>query len=401
MSSTPRSVSIFGVTGSIGQSAADVVESDPGRFDVVCVTADKNVAGLAAAARRLKARAAVIAREDLYKELKDALAGADIEAAAGPRALDEASQTPVDVTLCAMAGFAGLGPLMNSLKHGRVVAIANKEPLVAAGPLVMEAAKKYGATLLPVDSEHNAIFQVFDFTRPQAVEKIILTASGGPFRDWSRAQMAQASVAEALAHPTWRMGRKISIDSATMMNKALEVIEAHYLFAMPAERIEVLVHPESVIHSMVEYSDGSVLAQLGASDMRTPIAHALAWPERMRTPGQRLDLQRMNTLRFAPVDTERFPAIPLAYECLRDGPHACLALNAANEVAVHNFLNGRIGFLDIVDYVRMGVAAASPRPLSDLAEIVEMDQSIRRLTQDAIARGRPAFSSPSKTVVTS
>ena len=384
MSSRVKSINILGITGSVGGAAMDVIVSQPERFDVHAVTAHRNAEELAQRARAIKARRAVIADATLYARLKDLLSGSGIEASAGPDALDEAASQPVDCTLAAIMGMAGLRPLMAAIKHSSCVAIANKEPLVAAGAQVMAAARAHGTHLLPVDSEHNAIFQVFDHARPEGIEKIILTASGGPFRTWGRAEMALATPAQALAHPNWVMGQKISIDSATMMNKALEVIEAHVLFGMPPERIKVLLHPESIIHSMVEYKDGSVLAQMGASDMRTPVAHALAWPERMHTPGQRLDFSSLKSLTFEQPDDDRFPALRQAYGALAAGPWACVALNAANEIAVEAFLQSRIGFLGITEAICHIMDETGPESLNTLEDVMAFDQTVRRAAQNYI-----------------
>lgn len=383
-SEIPKGVSIFGATGSIGQSAADVIVSDPGRFSVRTVTAHSNAGKLAETAKRLNARHAVIGDEAKLGALKDALSGTAITASGGGKALIEAAQEETDLALVAIVGFAGLPVVMNALYSAGAVAIANKEPLVAAGRLVMAEAQKHKTKILPVDSEHNAIFQVYEPDNAAAIEKIILTASGGPFRTWSAEQMKTATTDQALAHPNWVMGEKISIDSATMMNKALEVIEAHYLFGIERERIEVLIHPQSVVHSMVEYADGSVLAQMGASDMRTPIANVLAWPGRMKTPGQRLDLKKMKELHFEAPDTGLFPALALAYDCLAAGEYACIALNAANEVAVDAFLNKKIIFTDIVNCAKSVLDAAASTPLNALEDIISYDGSSRRAAQEYI-----------------
>lgn len=388
MSLPVKSIAILGVTGSIGQSTKDVILSAPGVFDVRAVTAQSNVQGLARDAKDLGATVAVIGDEDKYEELKAALAGSAIEARAGRKALEDCVPAGTDLCLSAITGMAGLRPLLNAIAHCKAVAIANKEPLVAAGHLVKEAASKSGCTILPVDSEHNAIFQVFDFDRPESVERIILTASGGPFRSWSLEQMAAATPEQALAHPTWSMGRKISIDSATMMNKALEVIEAQVLFGLKAEQIEVVIHPQSVVHSMVEYVDGSILAQMGASDMRTPIAHALAWPARMKTPGQRLDFRALKTLVFEQPDFERFPALSLAYECLNEGGDAALTLNAANEVAVEAFLAGELDFLGIIRTVEYALGNREKADLRDLDAIIEADRLVRVLARTYIKQTR-------------
>ncbi len=378
-----KSVSILGVTGSIGRSTADVVASQPQDFSVEVVTAHTQAEDLAAAARRLNAKRAVIADEGCYEALQEALAGSGIACSAGEAALNEAAAIPVDWTMAAIVGMAGLPPLMRAIGRGGVIAIANKEPLVSAGPFVIDAAKKSGATLLPVDSEHNAIFQVFERDNKNAIEKIILTASGGPFRATPLDALDSVTPQQALAHPTWSMGHKISIDSATMMNKALEVIEALVLFDLPAEKIDVLIHPQSVVHSMVEYADGSILAQLGASDMCTPIAHTLAWPRRMATPGRKLDLGQLRTFTFEPVDNERFPAIGLAYDCLKAGLAARIAFNAANEVAVAAFLSHKIAYLDIVNVVKATLEQTLPA-VGTLDDVLALDQSMREAARSCI-----------------
>ncbi|MCB9989168.1 MAG: 1-deoxy-D-xylulose-5-phosphate reductoisomerase [Rhodospirillales bacterium] len=381
-----KTINILGATGSVGRSTVDLVLSQPDRFSVQAVTANENARALADMAVQLKARKAVVADPRKYQELKESLSGTGVEAAAGAEALLDAAAQPVDWTMAAIVGMAGLLPIMKAIEHSRCVAIANKEPLVAAGPLVMEAAKKHGTKLLPVDSEHNAVFQVFDHERPAGIDRIILTASGGPFRTWTREKMAAATPEQAVAHPNWSMGAKISVDSASMMNKALEVIEAHYLFAMPPEKIKVLVHPQSVIHSMVEYSDGSVLAQLGAPDMRTPIAHALAWPDRMKTSGQRLDWAKLKHLDFEDLDDVRFPAVDLAYQCLNNGAAACIAFNAANEVAVDAFLSRRLGFSGIIEAIRQTLRQAGCSSLKNLEEVIAFDATVRDITKSYISR---------------
>jgi 1-deoxy-D-xylulose-5-phosphate reductoisomerase len=380
MSSPVKTINILGATGSVGRCAADVIMAAPGRFDVTCVSAYDNAAELAELAVKLGAKKAVLANPAYFPVLKESLGGTGIEALCGEEALAEITCMNVDVTLAAIVGIAGLRPVMNAVQHSRAVALANKEPLVAAGAQVMALAAQQGTKILPVDSEHNAIFQVFDPARRSDIEKIILTASGGPFRAWSVEDMRRATPAQALAHPNWTMGRKISIDSATMMNKALEVIEAHYLFDMPPEKIDVLIHPQSVVHSLVEYCDGSVLAQMGASDMRTPLANVLAWPERLPTPGERLDLRKMTALNFEEPDPRKFPALRMAYDCLRAGPAACITLNAANEIAVDAFLRGRIGFLDIVCCVDHILQTMKPRLLAGMDDIYDFDESVRTAT---------------------
>jgi 1-deoxy-D-xylulose-5-phosphate reductoisomerase len=379
-----KTVTILGSTGSVGRSTVDLIMSQPDRFTVQALTCNSNIELLAEQAKKLKAKKAVAANPEVYNELKERLAGTGIEAAAGPQALLEAAAMPADWIMAAIVGVAGLAAVMKAVAQGTCVAIANKEPLVAAGPLVLAAARKAGTTLLPVDSEHNAIFQVFDRERPEGIDRIILTASGGPFLDWPVGKMACATPAQAVAHPNWAMGAKISVDSATLMNKALEVIEAHYLFGIPPEKIEVLVHPQSIIHSMVEYRDGSVLAQMGAPDMRTPIAHTLAWPERMKTTGKKLDFSRAMQMEFRPVDFKKFPALPMAYQCLAEGQAACMAFNAANEVAVAAFLSGRIGFLEIATIAAYILDNVRKEKLSSLEDILLADKVVRALAESHI-----------------
>lgn len=380
-----KTVSILGSTGSVGRSTVDLIQSQRHMFDVRVLTAQSNVDLLAEQARALEAKLAVIGDEKLYQALKTKLAGTETDVAAGRQAVIDAAGMDADWVMAAIVGMAGLEPLMNAIARGKAVAIANKEPLVAAGPLVMAQAQRYGAKILPVDSEHNAIFQVFENQNKAAIERLVITASGGPFRTWTKAQMARATPEQAVAHPNWSMGAKISVDSASMMNKALEVIEAHYLFDMPAEKIDVVVHPQSVVHSMVEYADGSFLAQLGASDMRTPIAYALAWPSRMPTSGQRLDLTQLRRLDFEPLDHDRFPAVGRAFACLRAGQAACLVFNAANEVAVQAFLDGKIGFLAIHDVISGALDHFdAPGSLQTLEDILLLDQTVRQHSESYI-----------------
>ncbi|KAA0598704.1 1-deoxy-D-xylulose-5-phosphate reductoisomerase [Azospirillum lipoferum] len=374
----PRSVTILGSTGSVGTQTVDLVSRNPERFPVEALTANRNVALLARQARQLKARMAVVADPAAYAELKELLSGTGIEVAAGSEAVAAAAERPADWVMAAIVGAAGLEPTLAAVRRGAIVAFANKEVLVCAGALMMEEVKAHGATLLPVDSEHSAIYQVFDFERTDSVARLILTASGGPFRTRDRAFMAAVTREQAVAHPTWDMGAKISVDSATMMNKGLELIEAHFLFGIPEERIDVLVHPQSVIHSLVEYVDGSVLAQLGTPDMRTPIAYALGWPARIATPTERLDLVKAATLTFEEPDPVRFPALRLARAALQSGGGAPTILSAANEVAVQAFLDRRIGFLDIERIVEETLTALPHRPLRDLAAVREADADARR-----------------------
>lgn len=376
-----RRVTVLGSTGSVGTQTIDLICRAPDAFEVVALTAARNVDLLARQAWTLRPQLAVVADPACYGALKDALSGSGVAAAAGSQAVADAAARPSDWVMAAIVGAAGLAPTLAAVRSGAVVAFANKEVLVCAGDLVMREAAACGARLLPVDSEHSAIFQCFDFDRPQGVRRLILTASGGPFRAASREFMAGVTPAQAVAHPVWSMGAKISVDSATMMNKGLELIEAHHLFALPEDRIDILVHPQSVVHSLVEYVDGSVLAQLGAPDMRTPIAYALAWPERMETPAERLDLVKAATLTFEAPDELRFPALRLARQSLQRGGGAPTILNAANEVAVAAFLEGRIGFLDIERVVEGTLAALPAAELSDIGAVIALDGEARRRAQ--------------------
>ena len=374
---TPRTLSIFGATGSVGTSTLDLVAREGEAFRVLALTANGDASALAQAALRHGAQVAVIADESKYAELRDALAGSGVEAAAGARALIDAARLGADWTMAAIVGCAGLEPTLAALEGGKTVALANKESLVSAGALMMAAAHRSGATLLPVDSEHNAIFQCLAGSSIDDVARIILTASGGPFRTMSRTDMGQVTPAQAVKHPNWSMGAKISVDSATMMNKGLELIEAGHLFPIGLDRIEILVHPQSVVHSLVEYRDCSTLAQLGSPDMRIPIAHALAWPQRMATPCKPLNLAEIGRLEFEVPDEERFPALRLARQAGEEGGVLPAILNAANEVAVAAFLEGRIGFLDISAIVEACLSGYSgPRPDS-IADILDADRAAR------------------------
>ena len=374
---TRRTVSILGATGSIGTSTLDLVERSAERYQVVAVTANSDVQGLAAIARRTNARFAAIGDPALARPLAEALAGSGIASGGGEGAVIEAAQMDADWTMAAIVGTAGLRPTMAALKRGRTVALANKESLVSAGSVMIAAAAEAGARLLPVDSEHNAIFQCYDHEDERRISRVILTASGGPFRTFSREQMMRVTPQQAVRHPNWSMGAKISVDSATLMNKGLELIEAHHLFPIGADRFEVLVHPQSVIHSMVEYVDGSVLAQLGTPDMRTPIAHTLAWPDRMETPSARLNLAEIARLDFEAPDVERFPALGLAFAALREGGARPTILNAANEMAVAAFLAGGIGFLDIAAIVGKVLDHYDPSQPSTLDDVLEIDARAR------------------------
>ena len=374
-----KTVSILGATGSIGQSTLDLLMRAPDQYRVLALTAATDVDGLAAVAKAAQARLAVIADETRYEALKQALAGTGIDVAAGPQALVEAAALEADWTMAAIVGCAGLAPTLAALEQGRTVALANKEALVSAGDLMLAVARRSGATLLPTDSEHNAVFQCLDQSAPKGVARIILTASGGPFRTWSHAEMKAAVPEQALKHPNWSMGAKITIDSATMFNKGLELIEAHYLFDMPADRLDVIFHPQSVIHSMVEYVDGSVLAQMGAPDMRIPIAHCLAWPDRIDTPVARLNLAEIARLDFEAPDEARFPALRLARAAMVAGGAKPAILNASNEVAVAGFLQRRIAFTDIAEIVESVLHAYDPAAPSAISDVLEIDGEARRL----------------------
>jgi 1-deoxy-D-xylulose-5-phosphate reductoisomerase len=378
-----RRIAILGATGSIGRSTLDLVEAAPERFEVTALTAATNAAQLAEDAKRTRATLAVIADESRLDELRDALAGTNIQAAAGEAALAEAAVS-ADLVIAAIVGTAGLAPVMAAVRAGCTIGLANKEALVSAGALMIEEARRSGATLLPIDSEHNAIFQCLAGQDCDRVSRLILTASGGPFRTFTAEQMARVTPAEAVAHPNWSMGAKISVDSATMMNKGLELIEAHHLFDLPEDRIDILVHPQSVIHSLVEYADGSMLAQLGSPDMRVPIGHVLAYPERMATGARRLDLLAVARLDFEEPDPVRFPALRLAREALRGGEAGPLTLNASNEVAVEAFLGGRIHFPDIASLVEEQLTRMDqPLPRS-IPDVLALDAEVRRRTAERL-----------------
>jgi 1-deoxy-D-xylulose-5-phosphate reductoisomerase len=378
---TARTVSIFGATGSVGLSTLDLIRQHRDAYCVVSLTANGHAAELAALAREFDAELAVVADEEAYSALKEALAGTRTEVAAGADALVEAAKRDVDWTMAAIVGCAGLPPTMAAIEQGRTVALANKEALVSAGDLMMAAVDRSGATLLPVDSEHNAIFQCLAGAKLEQVRKITLTASGGPFRNHTLEQMRAVTPAQAVAHPNWDMGAKISVDSATMMNKGLELIEAYHLFPVGLDRLDILVHPQSVIHSMVEYQDCSTLAQLGSPDMRIPIASALAWPERIATGCKPLDLATIGQLTFEQPDPERFPALRLARDAVNEGGAKPAILNAANEVAVAAFLDGRIGFLDIAALVEDTLSGYLPNMPVNLDDLFSIDAAARRYAQ--------------------
>ncbi|MEO8420837.1 MAG: 1-deoxy-D-xylulose-5-phosphate reductoisomerase [Hyphomicrobium sp.] len=385
-----RTLTILGATGSIGKSTLDLVERNPDAFEIIALTAQTNVAALAEAARRTHARLAVIGDPARYDELVAALAGTGIRAAAGPAAVIEAAAEPADCVMAAIVGAAGLEPTFEAARQGRRLALANKECLVSAGEVFMAAVADAGTELLPVDSEHSAALQALSGAAPESIERIILTASGGPFRTWTIEQLQHATPAQALRHPNWSMGAKISIDSATLMNKGLELIEAYHLFPITAEQLGVVIHPQSIVHCLVSYTDGSVLAQMASPDMRTPIALALSWPQRMHAPTRRLDLAAVGNLSFEAPDETRFPALTIAREALRSGGTAPAILSAANEIAVEAFLAGRIGFLDIARNAADTLEAASARGLisapGSLADILAVDAAARQLAQSLLGR---------------
>jgi len=377
--SEPRRVTILGSTGSVGCQTIDIIKRNSHAYKVEALTAGSNVKLVAAQAKELKPTFVAVANPDVYGELNEYLSGENIEIACGPDAVVEAATRDAEWVMAAIVGAAGLKPTLAAVERGATVAFANKECLVCAGELMMAEIERFGATLIPVDSEHNAIFQVYDFENKKGIEKLILTASGGPFRKWTTQEMGRASPAEAVAHPNWDMGAKISVDSATMMNKGLEVIEAFHLFGLPEDKIDVVVHPQSVIHSMVAYVDGSVLAQLGTPDMRTPIAYALGFPDRLETPCDRLDWQKLLTLTFEAPDSERFPALRIAREVLNEGGSAPIVMNAANEIAVEHFLKNRIGFMDIPAVVDSALAKFDHCRPQSLSEVHELDSEARRV----------------------
>jgi 1-deoxy-D-xylulose-5-phosphate reductoisomerase len=375
---SPQSVSLLGATGSIGASTVDLLRREPGRYRVEAVSAHRN-------ARDLNARFAAIGDDAHYGELKDALAGSGIEVGAGETGVVEAAQRPAEWVMAAISGASGLRPTLAAVERGATIALANKECLVCAGTLFMRRAALAGATVLPVDSEHNAVFQALNAGRRADVQRVILTASGGPFRTWNAAAIAAATPEQALRHPNWSMGAKITIDSATLMNKGLELIEAHHLFQLAPDELDVLVHPQSVVHAMVEFRDGSVIAQLGAPDMRIPISYCLAWPERIAAPAARLDLARLGTLTFEAPDLVRFPALALAKQALAAGGRGATVLNAANEVAVAEFLNRRLGFAGIAMLVEATLLAAEKRNLARIPASIEDALSIDHISRSLAA----------------
>jgi len=385
---TPRSVSILGATGSIGSSTVDLLKRGNGRFRVEALTAHKNGAALAKLARELGAKFAAVSDHGAYQELKSELSGTGIEAAAGTDAVAEAARRPAEWVVGAIMGTAGLEPSLAAIERGATLALANKESLVCAGSLFMRRARETGATVLPVDSEHNALFQALTAGRREDVTKVIITASGGPFRTWEKGAIRKATLEAALKHPNWSMGPKITIDSASMMNKGLEVIEAYHLFDLKPDEIEVLVHPQSIVHGMVEFRDGSVIAHLGPHDMRVAIAHCLAYPDRIDGPVKRLDLAEVGTLSFERPDLDRFPALALAWHCLRTGGGATVVLNAANEIAVAAFVDRQISFGGIPALVEATLDAASKRGVmrepASIDDAFSVDHNSRSLARELL-----------------
>ena len=381
-----RTVTVLGSTGSVGTSTVDLLRESPERYRVRALVGGSNARRLAEQARELRAELAVLGDASAYPELREALAGTGIEAAAGPGAVAGAAALPADWTMAAIVGAAGLPATLAAIRRGGVIALANKEALVSAGDVMLRAVAAAGATLLPTDSEHNAVFQALAEGNRDAVERIVLTASGGPFRTASREEMALATPEAALRHPTWSMGAKITIDSATMMNKGLELIEAARLFGLPEDRIGVLVHPQSVVHGMVCWRDGSILAQLGSPDMRIPIAHALAWPGRIATSSPRLDLARLAKLDFEEPDEERFPALRLARDALRAGGGAPTILSAANEVAVECFLARRLGFTEIAELAGAVLDRLGAPEAASIEAVLDLDAAARRLAASLAAQ---------------
>jgi 1-deoxy-D-xylulose-5-phosphate reductoisomerase len=378
-----RTISVLGATGSIGTSTFDLLARQRDRYRVEAVVAQRNVEALAKTAIALGAQFAAVAEAGAYAALKDALSGTTIAAGAGPDAVIEAAERPADMIVASISGAAGLAPTMAAIERGTTVALANKECLVCAGGLFMRRAAEKGVTILPVDSEHNALFQAMAAGTRSDVRRLILTASGGPFRTWTTEAVRNATREQALKHPNWSMGAKVTIDSATLMNKGLELIEAHHLFQMPARDIDVYVHPQSIVHGIVEFRDGSFIAQLGAPDMRIPISHCLAWPERMEEPARRLRLDEMASLTFEAPDLVRFPALRLAREALETGGAAPTVLNAANEVAVAEFLAGRLGFASIPSLVEATMDAAVRRGIvrepASVEEALTIDRTSREI----------------------
>jgi 1-deoxy-D-xylulose-5-phosphate reductoisomerase len=384
-----RRISVLGATGSIGANTLDLIGRDPSAYQVIALTAGHNAARLAELAIRHRAKLAVIADAEAYPALRQALSGTGIEAGAGEAALIEAASRPADWVMAAIVGAAGLKPTLEAVRQGRLIALANKECLVSAGDIFMAEVARAKATLLPVDSEHSAAMQVMAGAQPERIERVCLTASGGPFRNWSLDAMRAVRSEQALNHPNWSMGPKVTIDSATLMNKGLELLEAHHLFSLPPAKLDVLIHPQSIVHCLVYLSDGSVLAQMSSPDMRTPIAYSLAWPERMHAPTKRLDFAELGALTFESPDFRRFPALRIAREVLAAGGSAGTVLNAANEVAVGAFLEGRIGFLAIAALVEATLESSIDLPgrsRRGVEDVLAIDAEARASARSLLAR---------------
>jgi 1-deoxy-D-xylulose-5-phosphate reductoisomerase len=379
-----RSITILGSTGSIGKSTIDLLSKNPDRFVVEALVAQKDVATLAQQSKTLRAKLAVVEDESQYENLKAALAGTGTQVACGKKAVIEAAQAPADWVMSAIVGTAGLRPTYAAIERGAIIALANKESMISAGRVILKALEKHKATLLPVDSEHNAIYQVFHEPHRPHVEKLILTASGGPFRTYSAEQLKSVTLEQALKHPNWSMGPKVTIDSSNLMNKGLEMIEASYFFGFPEDQIDVLIHPQSIVHSLVAYQDGSLLAQLGIHDMRVPIAYTLAWPNRIETDLPRLDLAAIGQLTFETPDVKKFPAIPLCRQALKMGKDRPTILNAANEIAVQAFVDKQISYLDIVSVSTEVLEKMSESNLSTIDEVLLIDHQAREMARQVI-----------------
>ena len=386
MKKVTKKITILGSTGSIGRNTVDIIFRFPDLFQVAALTANRNVSLLANQAKKLNAECAVVADDNKYLELKQLLSGTDIEVASGTEALVDAAERNSDFTMASIVGVAGLLPTLASIKSGKVIGLANKECLVSAGEIFIKELDKKGAKIIPVDSEHNAIFQAFNTSQKNSVRRIILTASGGPFHKFTENQMKNVTREQAINHPNWNMGEKISIDSATMMNKGLEVIEAYYLFPIEKNAIEILIHPQSIVHSMVDYFDGSVIAQLGMPDMRTPISYALSWPNRIETPVPKLELEKIKKLTFGPPDPVKFPALRASREALEAGGYAPTILNAANEVAVENFLSKKIEFGEIIKLIDKALEKIEPGLPSSIEDVLSADRSAREFVKNSISQ---------------
>lgn len=372
-----KTVTLLGSTGTIGQNTLKIVAEYPERFEITALTGSNNIELLVQQAKQFKPKHVVVANEAHYANLKTALQGTGIEVGAGDKAVEDAASMPSDIVMSAIVGAAGLKPTLAAIRRGAAVALANKECLVCSGELMMREVKKHGAMLLPVDSEHNAIFQLFDTSRPELVEQVTITASGGPFRTWTYEQMKAVTPEQAVRHPNWNMGAKISVDSATLMNKGLELIEAFWLFPLKAQQLQVLIHPQSIVHCLVQMIDGSVLAQMSMPDMCTPIANALAWPERIKAPVPKLDLAAIGSLQFETPDTSRFPALALARSAMEACGNAATVLNAANEIAVSRFLNKEIAFTDIAKIVEKTIENTDNTKLETIDDVLACDKDAR------------------------